>query len=250
MGTVYRAEQISLLRPAAVKVMHPSWRPQPRTSRFLKEARIAASISYPPEPDRRRRRRGRRPALPGHGTRRGPVAPRPHTFPRGPCPSNRLPKSSYEIRRRPRRHLEQDAHRALRHQAGDILMPAEGGIKIADLGLAEHGGATPTPRQTFGGSPTTSALRSSSADPRPPQRPPYSLGVTFYNADRAAAPSGHGLAEVAAQHLYAPPPDPRTRPGPPRRGGRHHPASSTKAPEALPVGRRSTIPGDTGAGPS
>jgi len=211
MGTVYRAEQISLLRPAAVKVMHPSLAAsQPQLSRFLKEARIAASIAHP-----------NLIGVYAVGEEDG-LHYLAMELVQGQSLHDR-------IRSQGPLPLEQAAEIVVQVAAGlgaawnkmhivhcdikpeNILMPAEGGIKIADLGLAEHGGATPdASAETFGGSPYYVCPEVILGRPLDHRSDLYSLGVTFYEMLTARLPfEGTALAEIAAQHLYAPPPDPR-----------------------------------------
>lgn len=213
MGTVYRAEQLSLLRSAALKVLHPALAASPvQLSRFLKEARIAASMNHP-----------NLVSVYAVGEEDG-LHYLAMELVRG--------KSVQDvIRARGRLPLDQAAEIILQVAAGlsaawkkrnivhcdvkpeNILLPDEGGVKIADLGLAERGGTASERGDesgTFGGSPYYVCPEVILGKPLDHRSDLYSLGVTFFEMLTGHLPfEGTELAEVAGLHLYAPPPDPR-----------------------------------------
>ena len=214
MGTVYRAEQISLQRPAALKVLHSSLAASPtQLGRFLKEARIAAAINHP-----------NLIGVYAVGEEDG-VHYLAMEYVRGESVQDVL-------RRQGKLPLEQAAEIVVQVASGlneawkrrsivhcdvkpeNILLPEEGGVKIADLGLAETGGSLPGSGSeigTFAGSPyyvCPEVILGKALDHRSDL---YSLGVTFFEMLTGHLPfEGTELAEVAGQHLYAQPPDPRS----------------------------------------
>src|SRR3954454_19235268 len=71
MGTVYRATDIALDRPVALKLIADKFAGDPKfRERFRRESRLAASIRHPPCRDRVPGRRGRWAALHRDGLRR------------------------------------------------------------------------------------------------------------------------------------------------------------------------------------
>ncbi len=213
MGTVYRADQLSLLRPAALKILHASLSASPsQLNRFLKEARIAASVNHP--------------NLIGVfavGEEDG-LHYLAMEYIRGKSVQDVLTAQG-------RLPLEQAADIAVQVAAGldaawkkrsivhcdvkpgNILLPDEGGVKIADLGLAEIGGTSPVQGEdddTFGGSPyyvCPEVILGKTLDHRSDL---YSLGITLFEMLTGHLPfEGTELSEIAGRHLYAPPPDPR-----------------------------------------
>jgi hypothetical protein len=213
MGTVYRADQISLLRPAALKVLHSSLSASPsQLSRFLKEARIAASMNHP-----------NLIGVYAVGEEDG-LHYLAMEYIRGKSVQDLLSAQG-------RLSLEQAAEivvqvaaglnaawkkRSIVHcdvKPGNILLPDEGGVKIADLGLAEIGGTGAgqgADDGTFGGSPyyvCPEVILGKTLDHRSDL---YSLGITLFEMLTGHLPfEGTELSEVAGRHLYAPPPDPR-----------------------------------------
>ena len=72
MGVVYRATQLALERPVAIKLIAAERAQDPVfRSRFERESRLAASIEHPQRDPRLRGGRGRRAALHRHAPRRG-----------------------------------------------------------------------------------------------------------------------------------------------------------------------------------
>ena len=70
MGVVYRATDLSLQRPVALKLIAPELAHDERfRRRFLKEPRLAASLDHPNVDPHLRGRRARRTALPGDALR-------------------------------------------------------------------------------------------------------------------------------------------------------------------------------------
>ncbi len=214
MGTVYRADQITLLRPVALKVLHASLSASPsQLNRFLKEARIAASMNHPNligvfavgEEDGRHylameyiRGKSVQDLLTAQG---------------------RLPlEQAAEIVVQVAAGLNAAwKKRSIVHcdvKPGNILLPDEGGVKIADLGLAEIGGNSGSSQEegdgTFGGSPYYVCPEVILGKPLDHRSDLYSLGITLFEMLTGHLPfEGTELSEVAGRHLYAPPPDPR-----------------------------------------
>ena len=72
MGVVYRATDLSLERPVALKLIAPELAEDERfRSRFLREPRLAASLDHPERDPDLRGGRARRAALSGHALRGG-----------------------------------------------------------------------------------------------------------------------------------------------------------------------------------
>jgi hypothetical protein len=213
MGTVYRADQISLSRPAALKILHSSLSESPtQLNRFLKEARIAASMNHP-----------NLIGVYAVGEEDG-LHYLAMEYIRGKSVQDLLGTQG-------KLPLEQAAEIAVQVAAGlnaawkkrsivhcdvkpgNILLPDEGGVKIADLGLAEIGGGAADQGEdggTFGGSPYYVCPEVILGQPLDHRSDLYSLGITLFEMLTGHLPfEGTELSEVAGRHLYAPPPDPR-----------------------------------------
>jgi hypothetical protein len=213
MGSVYRADQITLARPAALKVLHTELCASPaQLARFVREARTAASLNHP-----------NLIGVYAVGEEDG-LHYLAMELIRGQSVQDLL-------RTQGKLPLEQASEIVVQVAAGlnaawqkrsvvhcdvkpeNILLPDEGGVKIADLGLAEVGGTVPShggSAGAFGGSPYYVCPEAILGKPLDHRSDLYSLGVTFFEMLTGHLPfEGTELAEVAGRHLYAAPPDPR-----------------------------------------
>lgn len=213
MGTVYRADQLSLARPAALKILRTELTVSTaQLARFLKEARIAASLNHP-----------NLIGVYAVGDEDG-LHYLAMELVRGTSVQGLL-------RSQGKLSLEQASEIVVQVAAGlnaawlkrsvvhcdvkpeNILLPEDGGVKIADLGLAETAGAVPGQSEggaAFGGSPYYVCPEVILGKPLDHRSDLYSLGVTFFEMLTGHLPfEGTELAEVAGRHLYAAPPDPR-----------------------------------------
>ncbi|MBN2450017.1 MAG: protein kinase [Lentisphaeria bacterium] len=213
MGTVYLAEQLSLERLVALKVLHPGLSgSQSQLERFLKEARLAASMNHP-----------NLIGVYGVGEEDGlnylameyvkgrsvlDLIQRHGRLPLGQAADVAIQVAAGLEAAWERRHI---VHCDIKPE--NILLPDEGGVKIADLGLAEralHHAAAEHQPEMIAGSPYYVCPEIILGQPLDHRSDLYSLGATFYEMITGRPPfQGKDAAEVAGRHLYEMPPDPR-----------------------------------------
>ena len=90
----------------------------------------------------------------------------------------------------------------------NLLLREDGGVALADFGCARRAGEDEALAQgSVTGTPLYAAPEQSGGAPAHPTADVYSLGVCLYQMLTGEAPHpGHTLAELLAQHLFAPVP--------------------------------------------
>jgi serine/threonine-protein kinase len=214
VGQVWRATDLLLERPVAVKVLRPEYADHSDTlERFRKEARHAGALSHP---------RVAQVYDFGHA---GPNAS-PYLvmeFVDGPSLADLLadspadPVFALDVVAQVADGLSA-AHRAgLVHRdvkPGNILIGPEGRVKVTDFGIAHAIGQTPVtdPALVMGTSQYLAPERIAGG-PGTPASDLYSLGIVLHECLTGTPPYDGTPAEVMASHLYLPlPPLPASVP--------------------------------------
>ena len=214
VGQVWRATDLLLERPVAVKVLRPEYADHPDTlERFRKEARHAGALSHP---------RVAQVYDFGHA---GPgISPYlVMEFVDGPSLADLLlaspadPVFALDVVAQAADGLSA-AHRAgLVHRdvkPGNILIGQEGRVKVTDFGIAHAVGQTPVtdPALVMGTSQYLAPERIAGG-PGTPASDLYSLGIVLHECLTGVPPYDGTPAEVMASHLYLPlPPLPASVP--------------------------------------
>jgi len=214
VGQVWRATDLLLERPVAVKVLRPEYADHPDTlERFRKEARHAGALSHP---------RVAQVYDFGHA---GPSGS-PYLvmeFVDGPSLADLLldspadPVFALDVVAQAADGLSA-AHRAgLVHRdvkPGNILIGPEGRVKVTDFGIAHAVGQAPItdPALVMGTSQYLAPERITGG-PGTPASDLYSLGIVLHECLTGMPPYDGTPAEVMASHLYLPlPPLPANAP--------------------------------------
>ncbi|RMG17775.1 MAG: hypothetical protein D6731_03400 [Planctomycetota bacterium] len=212
MGVVYRAVQLSMDRPVALKVLAPQLSQNPKyLARFLREARLAATVSHPnlvaiydvgQDGDRLYYSM----ELVEGEDLEGVLARD------GALPQRRAAEIALELAKA----LEAAAAHKIVHRdvkPANVLLTRDGGIKLADLGLAkdtEDSDGSLTRSKTVIGSPNYMSPEQAEDLRRADHRSDvYMLGATLLHAVSGEVPFGSGSpVEVIARVLRDPPPIP------------------------------------------
>jgi len=217
MGRVYRAEQTSLGRTVALKVLPPEIAGEKEfVARFLREARLAATVRHPHmvevidanlEPETGR------PYLAMEWVEGGSL--REKIDREGPLPESEAIHIAIAVADA---LAEAAKHRIIHRdiKPDNILLTAAGAPKLADLGLARQLGADTT-RLTVGGMAlgTPAYMAPEQADDSrtvDARADLYGLGATLFHMLTGAPPyEGENLFVVYRQVQESPVPDPRSR---------------------------------------
>jgi eukaryotic-like serine/threonine-protein kinase len=205
VGQVWRATDLLLSRPVAVKVLRPEYADHPETlERFRKEAMHAGALSHP------------------HVAQvydYGPAGPGwpPYLvleFVDGPSLADILvvepvvPEFALDVVAQAAEGLYA-AHRAgLVHRdvkPGNLLISSEGVVKVTDFGIAHAAGQAPvTAPNLIMGTTQYMAPERIAGGQGTPASDVYALGIVLHECLTGEPPYEGGPAEVMAAHLYMP----------------------------------------------
>jgi serine/threonine-protein kinase len=205
VGQVWRATDLLLSRPVAVKVLRPEYADHPETlERFRKEAMHAGALSHP------------------HVAQvydYGPAGPGwpPYLvleFVDGPSLADILvvepvvPEFALDVVAQAAEGLYA-AHRAgLVHRdvkPGNLLISSEGVVKVTDFGIAHAAGQAPvTAPNLVMGTTQYMAPERIAGGQGTPASDVYALGIVLHECLTGEPPYEGGPAEVMAAHLYMP----------------------------------------------
>ena len=205
VGQVWRATDLLLSRPVAVKVLRPEYADHPETlDRFRKEARHAGSISH---------------AHVAQVFDYGPAGPSwpPYLvmeFVDGPSLADMLavdpvePAFALDVIAQAADGLAA-AHRAgLVHRdvkPGNLLMGPEGQVKVTDFGIAYAAGQAPvTGPNLVMGTTQYMAPERIAGGPGTPASDLYALGIVLHECLTGVPPYEGAPSDVMAAHLYLP----------------------------------------------
>ncbi|MFM9135127.1 MAG: serine/threonine-protein kinase [bacterium] len=234
MGVVYRAQDATLERDVALKVLLPHIGQDPELlQRFRREARVLAKIRNPSiivvhdlvTLDDQRLvlvlefvAGG---SLDGYISANGPLDWR-HTAQIGVAAAEALAEA----------HEAGVVHRDIK--PSNILMEPDGGIRVADFGIARISGESSMTMQGESiGTPAFMSPEQALGQETGPASDIYSLGAVLYAATTGQVPfvTEEGGFAAALAHVNRPVPDPRDiRPDVPRPGGRDHHARDAEGP--------------------
>ena len=207
VGQVWRAADLLLDREVAVKLLRPEYADHPDTlERFRAEAKHAGSLTHPCVA-----------RVYDYGSA-GPAIP-PYLvmeYVNGPSLADMLavdpvhPVLALDVAAQAAAGLEA-AHRiGLVHRdikPGNILIGADGLVKITDFGIAHAAGSAPiTGPGLVMGTPQYMAPERISGGQATPASDLYALGILIYECLTGLPPYDGGTAEVMAGHLYLPMP--------------------------------------------
>ncbi|HEY0934184.1 MAG TPA: serine/threonine-protein kinase, partial [Trebonia sp.] len=204
VGQVWRATDLLLERPVAVKVLRPEYADHPETlDRFSKEARHAGALSHPHVA-----------AVYDYGPA-GPGWP-PYLvmeLVNGPSLADILavepvePVFALDVIAQAAEGLSA-AHRAgLVHRdvkPGNILISSEGLVKVTDFGIAHAVGQAPvTGPNTVMGTTQYMAPERIAGDQGSPASDLYALGIVLHECLTGEPPYEGAPADIMAAHLYS-----------------------------------------------
>lgn len=205
VGQVWRAADLLLDRPVAVKLLRPEYADHPDTlERFRAEARHAGSLTHPCI------------ARVYDYANAGSAIP-PYLvmeYVNGPSLADMLavdpvhPVLALDVVAQAAAGLDA-AHRiGLVHRdvkPGNILVGEDGLVKITDFGIAHAAGSAPiTGPGLVMGTTQYMAPERIAGGPATPASDLYSLGILIYECLTGVPPFDGGTAEVMAGHLYLP----------------------------------------------
>jgi len=201
MGTVYKARQVSLDRPVALKVICTSEADPSFITRFEREARLAAAIHHPNIIQIYAVGRERDYQFIAmefvDGESLGQVLGR-----EGRLDATRvLPLMRQTCAALAKAHGSGILHRDIK--PSNILLTRDGYVKVADFGLAkrQEGDVAATMAGTVVGSALYMAPEVAAGKPADARSDLYSLGATFYCLLAGEAPfPGTSITEVAIKH--------------------------------------------------
>ena len=206
MGSVYRAEQISLGRQVALKVLSEELAEDPSfVELFLREAKAAASLNHPN-------------IVKVFAV--GSVEGRPYftmEFVPGGTVEERIAacgplpiEEALHIALQTAEGLVYAAKKKLVHRdikPGNLLLHSDGSVKICDLGIAATVDRQPAEEVRGGGSPYYIAPEQALGRAVDPRADIYSLGVSLFTMLAGRPPfGGKSSREIALHHVKTPPP--------------------------------------------
>jgi hypothetical protein len=205
MGEVWRAVDLVLGRPVAVKLLREDYAQHPETlERFRAEARHTAAVSHPGiarmydygEPSL-----GQPPFLVMELVEGSPLT---RLLERGPLE----PARAMDIVAQAAAGLEAAHAAGLVHRdikPGNLLVSPDGTVKITDFGIAYAAGSAPLTRTgALIGTPAYLAPERVSGSSAGPASDLYSLGIVAYECLSGAQPFTGTPMEVALSHQYQP----------------------------------------------
>ncbi len=209
MGEVYRAEQLSMRRFVAAKVLAARLREDPRyIERLVAEARAAAQLNHPgliqvhdviqvPEITFFSMELVQGKTLRDH-LRRSPLGL-----------SHTLSVAKGVLEALQYAHGKNLVHHDVKPE--NVMLSEEGGVKLADLGIAQPAGAktqeSASGKRTLLGTPQYMPPDQVRADRADPRFDLYALGATLYHALAGRSPyRGSSPEEIVKQVLAGPPP--------------------------------------------
>jgi serine/threonine-protein kinase len=205
VGQVWRARDLLLQRPVAIKVLRPEYADHPETlDRFQKEARHAGALSHPNVAQ-----------VYDYGRDRTEASPYlVMELVDGPSLADLLAADAVDsafaldVIAQAADGLSA-AHRiGLVHRdvkPGNILIGADGRVKITDFGIAHAAGQTPmTGPGVVMGTTQYMAPERIAGGPGSPSSDLYALGIVLYECLTGLPPYEGTIAEVMAAHLYQP----------------------------------------------
>jgi eukaryotic-like serine/threonine-protein kinase len=205
VGQVWRAADLLLDRPVAVKLLRPEYADHPETlERFRAEAKHAGSLTHPCI------------ARIYDYSNSGPTVP-PYLvmeFVNGPSLADVLaadtvdPVLALDVVAQAAAGLDAAHRSGLVHRdikPGNILIGEDGLVKVTDFGIAHAAGSAPItgPGVVMGTTQYMAPERIAGA-PATPASDLYSLGILIYECLTGLPPYDGGTAEVMAGHLYLP----------------------------------------------
>jgi eukaryotic-like serine/threonine-protein kinase len=203
MGEVWRAVDLVLGRPVAVKLLREDYSQHPETlERFRGEARHTAAVSHPgiarmydygePSP-------GQPPFLVMELVEGSPLT---RLLERGPL----VPARTMDIVAQAAAGLDAAHAAGLVHRdikPGNLLVSPDGTVKITDFGIAYAAGSAPLTRTgALIGTPAYLAPERVNGSSAGPASDLYSLGIVAYECLTGAQPFTGTPMEVALSHQY------------------------------------------------
>lgn len=208
MGVIYRATEVALQRPVALKVLAPGLGTAPRsTERFRREARVVAELDHPNIVPVYRVGQvggvlyiamklvdGR--ALDSILRVQGPLT---------------VPVALYVLRAAGRAlayaHRRAIVHRDIK--SANLLVDGDGRVLVTDFGVALHAAdLTLTEAGAVIGTPAFMSPEQCAGQRAGPQSDQYALGVVAFEMLAGAVPfESDTIAGYIHQHLHTPPPD-------------------------------------------
>ena len=205
VGEVWRALDVVLDRPVAVKLLRAEYAQHPETvARFRAEARHAGCLTHPgvaqvydygdadpPHPPYLVMELVEGPSLAG-------------VLASGPLdPGRTMDVVAQAAAGLQAAHTAGLVHRDIK--PGNLLLSRDGAVKITDFGIAHAAGSAPITRMgTLMGTPGYLAPERAAGAPATPAADMYSLGVVAYECLAGAPPFSGDPLEVAAAHRHLP----------------------------------------------
>ncbi len=212
MGEVWRAADLVLDRPVAVKLLPAGYAQHPETlARFRAEARHAAAVSHPGIAqvyDYGDASEGQPPFLVMELVDGRPLSQLLAAGPLGP--GRTLDLVTQVAAGLAAAHATGLVHRDIK--PGNLLVSASGAVKITDFGIAYAAGSAPLTRTgTVIGTPAYMAPERLAGVVAGPASDLYALGIVAYECLAGAVPFAGTALEVALAHQHQPlpplPPD-------------------------------------------
>jgi len=205
VGQVWRATDLVLARPVAVKLLRAEYAQHPETlARFRAEAQLAGSLSHPGIA-----------RVYDYGDAAWPGSPYlVMELVDGPSLATVLAGGPLDTAQVMDVVAQTAAGLGAAHAAGlvhrdikpaNLLLGPGGQVKITDFGIAHAAGSAPlTQAGTLVGTPAYLAPERAAGAPATPASDLYSLGVVAYECLAGAVPFSGPALEVAAAHRYRP----------------------------------------------